>query len=264
MNRLSNELRYHIFQLRQNFNNKKMLRTSFILQVLSMFLSNLSFFIIWMIFSQTIGTHNGWGTLQTFGMLSFAILIFGIVHSCFGSLMYWGEKVPTGAFDAFLTKPKSLYIRIINNDFNVGALGDLIQGTLGVGIFLVMSHASLPSVLVMMLMIIPACAIQVAFINICNSTMFWLPQANNLPSALNNFILLPSTQPISLLNGAMRFIYLFLIPALVVAGLPIETFIHASWKIFFLSYAIAIFWLLLSLWIMKISLQRYESGNSIG
>lgn len=264
MNRFSNEMRFHFFQLRQNFNNKKMLRTSFILQVISMFVSNISFFIIWIIFSETIGTHNGWGTLQTFGMLSIAILVFGIVHSCFGSLLTWSEKVPTGAFDAFLTKPKSLYIRIINNDFNVGALGDLIQGILGLIIFLFLSHASFSSIIMILLMIIPGVLIQIAFLNICNCVMFWLPQAHNLPAALNNFILLPATQPISLLGGTMRFIYLFIIPALLVAGLPIEAFTHASWKIFFLSYAIAIVWVIISRWIMKISLRRYDSGNSIG
>lgn len=258
------EWRFHIFQMKQNFNNKRMLKTSFIIQIISMLISNLSFFIIWMVFSQTIGTHNGWGTLQTFGMLSTSILVFGIVHSCFGSLMHWYEKIPYGAFDIYLTKPKSLYIRIINSEFTVSALGDLIQGSLGIGIFLILSHASFQSVCVFFLLIIPAVIIQVSFIMICNCIVFWLPQSQRLPLALINFILLPATQPISLLDGPMRFFYLFIVPALVIGGLPVETLLHADWRLFALAYAIALFWLLLSHQILKLSIRRYESGNSIG
>ena len=264
MNKFQNEVRFHLFQLKQNFNNKRMLKASFAIQVISMCISNSAFFIIWVMFSKTIGTHNGWGPLQTFGMLSVTIFVFGVGHSIFGSIMTWHEKIPTGALDSYLTKPKSLYIRLINNDFNVGALGDLIQGLAGCILFIFLSDASLSSVIMLVLLLVPAIMVEVSFLTICSCVVFWIPQAGNLPMALTNLIMAPATQPVSLLKGPLRFIYLFIIPALVIAGLPVESFTHTSWKIFFLSYGIAIFWFVLSRQILKISLTRYESGNSIG
>ena len=260
----SKELRFYFFQLKKNFENKRVLRINFIMQVVGMFTSNLSFFIIWMVFSNALGPINGWGIRETFGMLCVSIFTFGIVHTFFGSIATLVTRVPTGAFDSFLTKPKSLYLRILNHEFSVSALGDLIQGTLGLIILMIWAKPSLEAVLIIFLMLPPAVLAQIAFAMTADCIVFWLPHAHNLSTALRDLVLLPSTQPISLLRGPMRFIYLFVIPALVVAGLPIEAFTHKDWSIFALAYAIAIGWFLISYWVLTISLRRYESGNIIG
>jgi ABC-type uncharacterized transport system permease subunit len=259
-----NELSFTCFQIGKNFKNERVLGASFLLQVMGMFISNLSFFIIWILFSKTIGTVNGWGTLQTFGMLSISIFAFGMVHSLFGSLMRWHEYVSTGAFDVFLTKPKTVYLRVMTAKFSVYNFGDIIQGILGIGIFIYLAEPSFQQIVTLMLMLIPAILIHISFSTICNCTIFWLPSAHNLSHSLSQLITLPSTQPISLLKGGMRFIYLFIIPALVVAGLPIEVFINPDWKLFVLSYSVSIAWFLLSVWLLNISIRRYESGNTIG
>ncbi len=262
--RLLREIRFFAFQIKKNFANEQVLRASFLLQSLGMFISNLSFFIIWMLFSKAVGPINGWGALQTFGMLSVSIFVFGVVHSMFGSLMSWPDTVPSGAFDVFLTKPKSLYMRVMSNRFSVSACGDLIQGIIGIGIFIHLARPEFQNCMVFFSMLIPAIIVHIAFLMLLSCVVFWLPQAPSLAQSLYNLILLPSTQPISILDGAMRFVYLFIIPALLVGGLPIETMMKPSWTMILLSYAIAAFWLLVSSRIFYLSLRRYESGNSVG
>ena len=264
MSGLKNELRFHAFQIRQNFNNKRVLKTSFMVQIISMCLSNTSFFIIWIMFSKTIGVQNGWGPLQTFGMLSVCLLVFGLTHSVFGSLISWFEKVPSGALDSMLNKPKSVYIRLMNNEFGIGAIGDILQGALGLVVFFFLDHTSLLAIIKLGLLIIPSILIEISFIMAGGCTMLWLPQAGSLPAALNNLILAPATQPISMLRGTLRYLYLFAIPALVISGLPIESIQNTGWAIFALSYGISLAWLAFSVWLLNISLRRYESGNSIG
>lgn len=237
---------------------------SFALQIIAMFINNLSFFVIWIMFSRTIGTINGWGMMQTFGMLSVSILVYGIVHSFFGSTGGIHELVPTGQFDTFLAKPKSLYVLMINHEFRVSALGDLLQGVLGLSVFLVMTKPSLEQVFMILMLLPPAVLVHIAFAMTCDCIIFWMPHAGSLSRALFDLIMLPSTQPISLLRGFVRFVYLFAIPALLIAGLPIESFTQISWKLFALSYAIATSWFLISYYVLKISVRRYESGNSIG
>lgn len=264
MFQIKQDVRFFLRQLQKNLRNEQALRGSFLLQVAGMFMSNVSFFIIWVMFSHTIGPVNGWGPLQTFGMLSISIFIYGIVHSLFGSVGRWYELVPTGAFDVFLNKPKGLYLRLISFKFSVSALGDLIQGVLGIVLFIYMSDTSLAKVGLLLLLLIPALVIHIAMMTMCACLVFWLPQAPSLCQALFNIVLLPATQPISLLGGAMRFIYLFVIPALLIAGIPVEVFIKPDIGKFVMAYGIAAFWLVLSQFVLSVAIKRYESGNSIG
>jgi ABC-2 type transport system permease protein len=259
-----NELSYYLTRLRSNFENKRVLQNSFLLQIIAMIISNSSFFVIWIVFNKAVGTINGWGPLQTFGMLSVSIFTYGITHTMFGSLGKLYEVVPTGIFDTYLTKPKSLYLRIINNEFNVTAIGDLVQGFGGIVIYLYLAQTHFSNFVLLFLMIPAGVLIEVSILILYDCVIFWLPQASSLSQALFNFIMLPSTQPISLLKGSMRFIYLFIIPALVIGGLPVEAFNQDKWRLLGLTYTITIAWFFISRWVLTISIRRYESGNSIG
>lgn len=264
MERFKQDLRLFWVQFSKNLRNEQALRSSFLIQIAGMFISNISFFIIWIFFSQAIGPVNGWGPLETFGMLSVSIFIYGIANTLFGGMANWYNYVPTGVFDMFMIRPKAIYLRILSSRCNVSAIGDLIQGVLGIGIFLYMSDTSFLNVLHMMLLLIPALIANVAMLMVCNSVIFWVPQAPSLCQALFNLVLLPSTQPISILDGAMRFTYLFVIPALLIAGLPIEGFINPDMAKLLMAYGIAFLWLIASNIFLARSIKRYESGNTIG
>lgn len=261
---LRNELRYLLKQTQINFRNEKALIWSFLAQAVGMIISNSSFFIIWIFFSQTIGVVNRWGALQTFGMLSISIFIYGVTHSVLGSVWSWSDTVPTGAFDSYLTKPKNLYIRVLSMRCNVSAFGDMVQGVVGICIFIAMTKEPMTHTLWLILMLIPAAVIHVVFLMAVMSVIFWIPQSTELGRSLGNLMLMPCTQPISILDGVLRWVYLFVFPALVVAGLPIEMFTTPDVMTLVLSYAIAAGWMGISYLVFTRSVRRYESGNSIG
>ncbi len=261
---LSHEIRYFLKQTQINFRNERALWLGFTMQAIGMIISNMSFFIIWIFFSKTIGIVNGWGPLQTFGMLSISIFIYGLSHSIFGSVWSWSDKVPTGAFDSLLTKPKNLYLRVISTHCSVSAFGDLIQGLAGMIIYIILTKEPFSHTVWLLIMLVPAAFIHVAFLITVMCTIFWVPQSTELGRSLGNLLLLPSTQPISLLDGILRWIYLFMFPALVVAGLPIEMFTTPDPAKLALSYGITIGWVWFSYIVFTRSVRRYESGNSIG
>jgi ABC-2 type transport system permease protein len=225
--------------------------------------SNSSFFAIWLMFAQAIGVVNGWGMAQTFGALSISILTFGITHSLFGSLGDIYRFIHSGALDSLLVRPKNIYLKLITFKLDGVAFGDLLQGAVGLGIYFWWVKADWAHILLVCAMIPPACMVHVAFIMMCDTITFWLPQASNIGRALRDLIMLPSTQPISLIKGVLRWIYLLAIPALVQSGLPIEALTYNKWYYLLLAYAIGIFWVWLSVWVFKKSLRRYESGNFI-
>jgi ABC-type uncharacterized transport system permease subunit len=264
MRTLKQEIFFYFFQLKKNVDNQQALRGSFWMQVVAMFLNNIAFFVIWVMFSQAIGVVNGWGPVQTFGMLGVSMMTFGIVHSFFGGLGELSEIVPNGKFDAYLTKPKILYVRTLNNNFIPTALGDLIQGLLALVIFCILVDVSWGDIALLILMIPPACVAQLSFMMICDVLVFWLPHIPMFGLALRDLIILPSTQPISLLRGALRILYLTAIPALLVAGLPIEIVTHHHYEMLLVAYVVSLCWLALSIYVFNGAVRRYESGNVIG
>ncbi len=261
---MKQDIRLLLVQIGKNVKNEKALRGSFLIQIFGMAISNLSFFIIWIFFSQAVGSINGWGPLETFGMLSVTIFMFGLCNSTFGGLAHWYNLVPTGVFDTFMIRPKSIYLRVMTIRCNVSAIGDLIQGLIGIGIFLYLSDTTPERLFFMLALFIPSLMAHIAMLMVANCVIFWVPQAPSVCQALFNLALLPSTQPISLLDGAMRFIYLFIIPALLMAGLPIENFIKPDINMLLLAYGIGSVWLFLSWLLLSASIKRYESGNTIG
>ncbi len=261
---LSRELTFFAYQWRQNLKNQQALRTSFVLQIVAMFLNNIAFFVIWIMFSRAVGMINGWGVMQTFGMMCVSMLTYGIVHALFGSTGSLSDTVPNGQFDAYLAKPKNLYTRIINRQMEPTALGDLLQGILGMMIFFCMTHASIGTILLFLVMVPPGAIAQVSFIMVMDCIIFWLPQTPVIGNTLRDLIILPTTQPISLIRGTLRVIYLTAIPALLVAGLPIEIITYHTYSLLALAYTVSLIWLAISIWVLNISVRRYESGNVIG
>ena len=259
-----NEFKFYIFLLRKNFSNEKALRLSFGVQIFGMILNNLAFYVIWYFFTKAIGETNGWGVKQTFGLVSVCILTYGITFTLFGGIGSLQDKILSGSFDSLLTRPKSLYLRILNQQFSSSAVGDTIQGLIGICIFFAITQASFGQIAILVLMLPPAVLVFASFSMIGDCIVFWFQHAEGLNRAFSDLILLPATQPITLLTGFMKFLYIFIIPAMLMAGMPTLAYTQSNWKMVVLSYAIAIVWFMLSKYVLARSLNKYESANYFG
>lgn len=261
MNAFLNELAYYKFQFIRNVRNQRVLRGSTLVLVFGMIFSNCCFMLVWTMFSKAIGPINGWGTAQTFGIQAYAIFTFGVSFTLFGSLGSLYPHIERGSFDVFLTKPKSLYVRLINNELLPTALGDVLHGLVSLSIFCLWVKPNIGLLLVMMP---PAILIQIAFVMTSDCISFWLPQAPGLAKAVKELLIVPTIQPISLFQGWMRIACLTVVPALVVSGLPVEVVTYHRYHLIAVAYAVSILWLVISIGVLKISVRRYESGNVIG
>ena len=261
---LGHEWRYYRFKWRVNVENQKALRWNFMLQAISIVINNSTFFVIWLLFSQTLGVVNGWGMPQITGALSFGLLTIGCMDTIFGSVQSLKEMVPTGSFDALLTKPKNLYLRVISQDFTPSGTGDFLQGLIGTIVYCYWIKADWTDILCLLIMLPPSLVAMISFLYTCDCLIFWLPQTPIVSTALMDLMFLPLTQPISLVRGGLRFFYLIGVPVLLVGGLPVEAVTYHRYDLIALSYAISGAWLVFSLWIFKVSVRRYESGNVIG
>lgn len=62
-------------------------------------------------------------------------------------------------------------------------------------------------------------------------------------------------------QGPTRFVFTFLLPSLVIGTLPVEAVTHLAYDKVILVGIISIFWFILSLWLFKKAIKRYESAN---
>lgn len=264
MQTLRNEIRFYAFRWYLNFRNQKALYWHFMIESLSIVVNNAAFYFIWMMFSHTVGPLNGWGMAHIMGAISTGLLTIGLMDTLCGSMPSLQGLVPGGHFDALLTKPKNLYTRILNQDFRPSAVGDVIQGAIGLGIFCYWVDASWLDVVCILIMLVPAVIAIISFIFTTDCVIFWLPQTPIIGSTLGDLMYLPVTQPISLLRGKMRVFYLVVVPTLLVGGLPVEVVAYHQYGLIAVSYAVSFAWLGLSIWVLNRAVRHYESGNGVG
>lgn len=259
-----NELRFYVFRWRLNFRNLHALKMSFWMNVIGIIIGNMIFYVSWLFLMHAIGPVNGWGVVQTLGMLAFNMLSFGFCWGAFGSQTMLQPRIQTGSFDSFLSKPKNLYIRIINDQSSPSVLGWILQGTIGLSIFFALTDFNLKILFFIIIMMPPAVMAQTSFLMVTDCVAFWLPYSQGLGKSLNELMMASAGQPLSLLQGGLRFFYIAIVPSLIIAGLPIELITYNTTSLIAIAYGVTLCWLMLSVWVLKISVRRYESGNMIG
>jgi ABC-type uncharacterized transport system permease subunit len=64
-------------------------------------------------------------------------------------------------------------------------------------------------------------------------------------------------------TGWLRNFFIFIIPSFLLGNIAVDVIKNPTWEMYLTVSVITISWILLSLYIFKISLRRYESSNFI-
>lgn len=239
-------------------------RIAFSLQVGGMALNDCAFVAVWLLFFHVLGSVNGWGGIESIGLLGFATASFGLAFGFFGGSPYIHRYVEDGSMDGFLLSPRNIYWRLITSRCDIAALGDVVFGMIMLTVYLVLSHGTWVQALLMIGMLIPAAMITSSFSMFSQMLAFYVMDSSNIAMSVFKSFLSPSLYPAGLFPSATKFVFTFVIPATVVGGLQIEMLQGGGWPVFVTIWAIALAWLILSVLVFRISVRRYESGNAIG
>ncbi len=239
-------------------------RVAFALQIFGMMLNDMAYVIIWMLFFQAVGTVNGWGSMETVGLLGFGTISFGLAFGFGGGATWLTQYVEDGSLDSFLLAPRNVLWRTITSRFDLPAFGDVIFGALLLAVFALKMGLSWVSIAMMIGMILPAACITFSVSLCCGCVAFYVQDPQHVSFSLFKMFLAPSMYPAGLFPGLAKVFFIFVVPSIVVGGLPIEAVRQESFPLFFLVWAVGIFWLFLGIFVFYRSLRRYESGNAIG
>ncbi len=240
------------------------LRVSFAMQVGGMMLNNISFVLIWVFFFEAFGSINGWGAIEVLALQGMVAFAFGVAFSVMRGARSLPKFVNNGSFDNLLLSPRSLYARILTADTDTAAIGDMLFGALLVGIYIVLAELSVLQTFMIVSLLIPATMLMVNVAFVGSLVSFLIPDAITVTDNLFEVFLSPSLYPSGLYPGAMRFIFIFVVPALAVGGLPVEVMKSMSWGWYGIIWALAILWTVLAVKLLGRAVRRYESGNLTG
>jgi ABC-2 type transport system permease protein len=264
MNELKAEIIANWEIIKNNFCSAAALRGAFVMQIVGMMVNNSFFVMVWVFFFHTFGKINGWTATEYFAMMGVNALAFGLAMSLFYGSALLPRMIDNGSFDSLLLSPRRLYLRILTSSLNMSAVGDFIFGLALIVLYGIVSHASGLQIAQLLSLSIPAAAIICNFSLFTSLIAFFIPDSFSLARNAFDMFISPSLYPSGLFGGALRFIFIFIVPSLVIGGLPVESVINADWKTYGLIWLLAILWTTFTVWALSVAVKKYESGNLTG
>jgi ABC-2 type transport system permease protein len=255
------EIYFALYAIKKNIQSSAELRTSFLMNIIGMCINNTAFIILWGFFVQSVGVIGGWTVADIIGLQGFTALCYGIVFSTAAGINKLANYTASGAFDRFMLSPKNLLVRVATASFSVSALGDIVFGIVCLGIFVFLIHATIYQVLLIILLAMISTTVFFSAAIAIYSTSFFFTDPNSVTSSLFELFFTPSLFHGGAFQGAMRFIFTFVLPSLLIGTLPVEIVTNVSLGQLLLVGILAILWFLISIKIFNKSVRKYESSN---
>lgn len=253
-----------IINIKKNIKNEKELKSSFVIAIIGMGLNNIAFLILWYYFGKTIGEINGWEPYDIFGLYGISTTSYGIVMGFFAGMFKIPDYISSGNFDKYLLTPKNILLKVSTSKIQVSAFGDLLFGVVCFIIFAICNKLSIVQYLLSILLIICSGIILYSFGLVCMSISFYLMDGHNISDGLYGMFIGNSTYHGGAFTGILRFIFIFIMPSLLLGAVPIEIVKTLSVNSFIMIVVLTIVWLIVSVGFFYKSLRKYESNNLFG
>ncbi|MBI4599327.1 ABC-2 family transporter protein [Candidatus Uhrbacteria bacterium] len=264
MRELVKECRLAVEIIRSNMRAAMELRGAFAIQVFGMMLNNTAFVLIWIFFFQAFGNINGWSSAEVFAFQGVVAFSFG----CSAAFFQGSHSLPTlvynGSLDSYLLSPHSAYMRILTSEIKMSGVGDTLFGLVLIVVYIVMAHLSILQAVLLITLLIPASIIMTNVSLITSLSSFYMSDAMAFASDMFDVFISPALYPSALFPTALKFFFIFVIPALAVGGLPVEAVKDYQWHWYAAIWLLAGVWTFIAIKLLGISIRRYESGNIIG
>lgn len=233
-------------------------RASFLMQFFGMFLNDGIWVLFWSLYFTRFPVVNGWTLQDLLIVWSVVTAAFGLAFGLFFNAIRVPELVVQGQLDYYLALPKPVLLHLLVSQFRFLNLGDALFGPM---LALFFAKLSLAQLLLYLLVVLCATGVFLGFAVLVGSLVFFLGQAEGLAGNLITVLVHFATYPTGIFSQGVRVLLFTLIPAGLVASLPVQILRDFSWgNLGLLALGSATFVLLGAL-LFKVGLRRYESGN---
>lgn len=256
--RARSETRFVVALWRANLLAALEYRTAFVSQVLGMLLNNAAFLAFWVLFFERFQSVNGWGMrdmLQLYGMTATG---FGLGVVMFGNALTLADVIAGNALDAYLVLPRPVLLHVLAGKSRISGWGDIATGVIcyamtGAGGLAGWGRYGLAALLAM--------AVFVSFLVSVASLSFWLGGASALSAQAIHALLAFATYPLSIFEGAAKWMLLTVIPAAFIGAVPAAFVRDYSGRTLLELAGAAAVSVALATVLFHRGLRRYESGG---
>jgi len=254
------ELRFLGAYLRANLKVALEYRFAFWGNVLAMFLNDLMWVAFWAVFFTRFPPVRGYDLRDVLTIWAVAALGFGLAIGVFGNCHRYAALVADGSLDFYLLLPRPVLLHVLVSRMSISAWGDALFGLILYAAFVRPSPLELAA---FVLIGLAAGAIIASYFSLANALAFWLGQAEGLAAQVTNALIMFSTYPTTLFSGLVRVLLFTALPAGFIAYVPVR-FLREwqPWQLAALLGAAAVY-TLVSVWVFRRGLLRYESGNLV-
>jgi ABC-2 type transport system permease protein len=256
----------HMYWLswRTQFKAATKLRAAFVLQITGMMVNNTGLLAAWLFLFSRFGTINGWSGLDYLGMQGVSMFVFGLLLAFVSGIVELPRYVDQGTFDVYLTRPSSILGQVASSTIEVATVGDMILGLSLLTIYIFAAHVSLLSLAMFMLALVIAITLMFCFTLLPYLLAFYMFDSDKVARAVHLMFVDIGVFPTGIITGWMRTLLLTGFPGLFAFVIPLQVLRGLEWEYLLFGAVVAIFWLVVTLWLFKRSLRKYESANLVG
>ena len=261
---LRHDLRMYWLSWRTQYRAATKLRAAFVLQIVGMMLNNTGLLAAWLFLFSRFGTINGWSGLDYMGMQGISMFVFGLLLALVAGIIELPRYVDQGTFDIYLTRPSSILGQVASSRAEVATIGDVLLGTALIVIYIMTAHVTLAGMLMFVVALVIAITLMFCFTLLPYLLAFYMFDSDKVARATHLMFVDIGVFPTGVIGGWMRTLLLTGFPGLFAFVIPLQVLRGLEWEYLLLGAAVAIFWLIVTLWLFKRSLRRYESANLVG
>jgi len=226
-----------------------------------MFLQNILFLMIWVLFFKYAESLNGWTLREMMVLIAVVCTAFGLTSFLCGGGYILNQIIDSGELDKYLCRPGSVLISAVFSNARVQGTGDMLTG------FAIMCYVAQLNVVDWLFYFGCLGAASLLFISmiiIVQSIGFWKKNSGSLSEALFEFIIILSSMPQHGFPAVAKVIIFTVLPVGFMGLLPVMIFSERSLALFIPLYGAAFVFAFIARSVFYKGLKKYTGGNAIG
>lgn len=234
-------------------------RANFLFAAGGMIVNNGFFLLLWFMFFAGFRSVGGWALADVALLLGLIMVIVGGAGVAFGGYRDMAAAILRGELDTLLTQPKAVLPRLLARESIPSGWGDFFTGCLLLFTAARLQWNDAPLVLVGL-----GCGLAVYLgASVAFASMaFWFVGARSFARDLTDFLILMSSYPGAIFQGATKAIAYTVLPAGFVVLAPVEMLRAPSLGTVAIVIAGAALYAFLAIAAFELGLARYRRGAS--
>lgn len=234
-------------------------RSSFLMQVFGMALSNGTFvFFWWIAFAQIGGRIGGYDFNDVMFIWALTSTAFGVAHILFANMNRLTRLIISGELDTFLLQPKDILVSLLCSKTSLSAWGDFLYG------FILIALTQGNSVMVWLMFLLGVVTGGLLITAICvtaHTFTFYLGDASLIGNMALEFVTNFCIYPEGIYRGFIRVLMLSVIPTSFIVHIPLKLARSFNPLLLVVLLTVSFFYCFLAYKFFYRGLKRYESGN---